>query len=86
MDLLFRVADTGVGIPADEVAKVFEDFGQANTTVWRRRGGSGLGVPISRRFVLWCLSGEEVAKAQPDGRKRAAQDLPNGAPPRIMSL
>ena len=50
-DVLFCVADTGVGIPADEVAKVFEDFGQANTTVWRRRGGSGLGVPISRRFV-----------------------------------
>jgi len=50
-DVLFCVADTGVGIPADEVSKVFEDFGQANTTVWRRRGGSGLGVPISRRFV-----------------------------------
>jgi signal transduction histidine kinase/CheY-like chemotaxis protein len=50
-EVLFCVQDTGVGIPADEIPKVFEDFGQANTTVWRRRGGSGLGVPISRRFV-----------------------------------
>ena len=51
IEVLFCVRDTGIGIPADEVEKVFEDFGQANTTVWRRRGGSGLGVPISRRFV-----------------------------------
>jgi signal transduction histidine kinase/CheY-like chemotaxis protein len=50
-EVVFCVLDTGVGIPADEVAKVFDDFGQANATVWRRRGGSGLGVPISRRFV-----------------------------------
>jgi len=50
-DVLFCVQDTGIGIPADEIPRVFEDFGQADTTVWRRRGGSGLGVPISRRFV-----------------------------------
>ncbi len=50
-EVLFCVQDTGIGIPADEAEKVFEDFGQANTTIWRRRGGSGLGVPISRRFV-----------------------------------
>lgn len=50
-EVVFCVLDTGVGIPADEVSKVFDDFGQANATVWRRRGGSGLGVPISRRFV-----------------------------------
>ncbi len=50
-DVLFCVQDTGIGIPADEIPRVFEDFGQADTTVWQRRGGSGLGVPISRRFV-----------------------------------
>jgi signal transduction histidine kinase/CheY-like chemotaxis protein len=49
--VLFCVRDTGIGIPAEEIPKVFENFGQANATVWRRRGGSGLGVPISRRFV-----------------------------------
>ncbi len=50
-DVLFVVEDTGAGIPADDIPKVFEAFGQASATVWRRRGGSGLGVPISRRFV-----------------------------------
>jgi signal transduction histidine kinase/CheY-like chemotaxis protein len=50
-EVLFSVQDTGVGIPADEIPKVFQEFGQADATVWRRRGGSGLGVPISRRFV-----------------------------------
>ena len=49
--VLFCVRDTGIGIPAEEIPKVFESFGQANATVWRRRGGSGLGVPISSRFV-----------------------------------
>lgn len=37
MDIHFSIADTGVGIPADDIPKVFEDFGQGNTTVWRRR-------------------------------------------------
>ena len=50
-EVLFHVQDTGVGILTDEIPKVFQDFGQADATVWRRRGGSGLGVPISRRFV-----------------------------------
>jgi signal transduction histidine kinase/CheY-like chemotaxis protein len=49
--LLFCVRDTGPGIAPEEIAKVFEDFGQADATVWRRRDGTGLGVPISQRFV-----------------------------------
>lgn len=50
-DLLFAVCDTGPGIAPEETAKVFEDFGQTNATIWRRRDGAGLGVPISRRLV-----------------------------------
>jgi CheY-like chemotaxis protein len=44
------------------VAKVFEEFGQVNASVWRRGDGSGLGIPISQRFVnlhggrLWLTS------------------------------
>jgi signal transduction histidine kinase/CheY-like chemotaxis protein len=64
--VLFSVADTGPGIPPEGVAKVFEEFGQVGASVWRRRDGSGLGVPISQRFVathggrLWLTS--EVGK------------------------
>jgi signal transduction histidine kinase/DNA-binding response OmpR family regulator len=49
--VLFSVSDTGMGIPESEIPKVFEDFGQVNDTVWHKRDGSGLGVPISQRFV-----------------------------------
>lgn len=45
------VQDTGPGIHQEDIPKVFEEFGQATSTVWRRRNGSGLGIPISRRFV-----------------------------------
>ena len=60
--VLFSVQDTGSGIPPEGVAKVFEEFGQVNASVWRRRDGSGLGIPISQRFVnmhggrLWLTS------------------------------
>jgi signal transduction histidine kinase/CheY-like chemotaxis protein len=49
--ILFTVRDTGSGIPESDIPKVFEEFGQVNATIWRRRDGTGLGVPISQRFV-----------------------------------
>ncbi|PKN56871.1 MAG: hypothetical protein CVU56_13890 [Deltaproteobacteria bacterium HGW-Deltaproteobacteria-14] len=45
------VADTGVGIPPDRVAQIFEPFSQADTTVTRRYGGSGLGLAIVGQLV-----------------------------------
>lgn len=45
------VADTGAGIAAEDASKIFEEFRQAGVNHWKRREGSGLGLPISRRFV-----------------------------------
>jgi two-component system sensor histidine kinase RpfC len=48
----FEVRDTGIGIPNEKQAKIFEPFTQADDSITRVYGGSGLGTTIARNLVL----------------------------------
>lgn len=60
----FSVTDTGIGIPEDKLASVFEKFSQVDTSSTRRHEGTGLGLAIASRLVE-LMDGEFGATSKP---------------------
>ncbi len=64
-EIEFFVKDSGIGISADSLDKIFEHFRQADMTISRRYGGTGLGLSISKGFVE-LLGGKIWVKSAPE--------------------
>jgi adenylate cyclase len=74
----FAVADTGIGMTAEQLAKLFEEFAQADVSTAKRYGGTGLGLSITRKLAR--MMGGDVTVASEAGRGSVfTVRLPGGA-------
>ncbi len=82
----FSISDTGIGIPAEKVDSIFDNFTQADSSTTRQYGGSGLGLSISRRIVELMGGALTVTSTVGQGSIFTFAPLFDLAPPKSVSL
>ncbi|PKH02767.1 hypothetical protein CXF72_09920 [Psychromonas sp. MB-3u-54] len=94
--LLFSIADTGIGIPKDRIAGLFEPFAQADGSTSRKHGGTGLGLSICKQLIekmngrIWLESeqgkGSVFSFEVEFGLSQGAEDNRRLLPPALTGL
>jgi GAF domain-containing protein len=74
----FAVSDTGIGMTAEQQAKLFEEFSQADSLTARRYGGTGLGLAITRKLARM-MDGDVTVTSEPGKGSVFTVRLPGGA-------
>jgi PAS domain S-box-containing protein len=74
-EIVLTVKDTGIGMSAEAMGRLFEAFSQADTSTTRKYGGTGLGLAITRRFCQ-LLGGDVTVDSTPGQGSRFTIRLP----------
>jgi adenylate cyclase len=72
------VADIGIGLTAEQQAKLFQEFTQADSLTARRYGGTGLGLAITRKLARM-MGGDVTVTSEPGKGSVFTVRLPGGA-------
>lgn len=71
----FKVKDTGIGIEASAINRIFDEYSQANSSIARKFGGTGLGLSISRKLIEQ-QNGSISVKSQPGAGSEFTFEIP----------
>jgi signal transduction histidine kinase len=65
-EIVFEVADSGIGMSQEQMGRLFQDFSQADASTAKKYGGTGLGLALSRRLCR--MMGGDIAATSEPGR------------------